>query len=196
MKIQRRSLPTAARPWRAQRADELASFGLAIESFGPGAVAVRETPSLLGKTNAQPKILARRGRREPSGMRIIEEVVQPHLARRAHDEVFGEEAFQKIVRDPVTPVISNRSETRASWSPPLSPLRSACSRNRGPPQGVEAVLTAETKPPTRKLPIPPTIAAGDPITGESSTMPSGPASTTRRDRASDRHVNARTRGRS
>jgi DNA mismatch repair protein MutL len=33
-------------------ADELASFGLAIESFGPGAVAVRETPSLLGKTNA------------------------------------------------------------------------------------------------------------------------------------------------
>src|SRR6266851_2363420 len=34
------------------RVDELSSFGLAIESFGPGAVAVRETPSLLGKTNA------------------------------------------------------------------------------------------------------------------------------------------------
>jgi DNA mismatch repair protein MutL len=34
------------------RADELASYGLEIESFGPGAVAVRETPSLLGKTNA------------------------------------------------------------------------------------------------------------------------------------------------
>ena len=34
------------------RADELASFGLAIESFGPGAIAVRETPSLLGKTDA------------------------------------------------------------------------------------------------------------------------------------------------
>src|SRR5262249_6903806 len=34
------------------RAEELASFGLAIESFGPGAIAVRETPSLLGKTNA------------------------------------------------------------------------------------------------------------------------------------------------
>jgi DNA mismatch repair protein MutL len=34
------------------REDELASFGLAIESFGPGAVAVRETPSLLGKINA------------------------------------------------------------------------------------------------------------------------------------------------
>jgi len=34
------------------RAEELASFGLAIESFGPGAVAVRETPSLLGKVNA------------------------------------------------------------------------------------------------------------------------------------------------
>ena len=35
------------------RSDELASFGLAIESFGPGAVAVRETPSLLGATDAQ-----------------------------------------------------------------------------------------------------------------------------------------------
>jgi DNA mismatch repair protein MutL len=34
------------------RADELGSFGLAIESFGPGAVAVRETPSLLGKIDS------------------------------------------------------------------------------------------------------------------------------------------------
>jgi DNA mismatch repair protein MutL len=34
------------------RSEELTSFGLAIESFGPGAVAVRETPSLLGKTDA------------------------------------------------------------------------------------------------------------------------------------------------
>jgi DNA mismatch repair protein MutL len=34
------------------RTAELERFGLAIESFGPGAVAVRETPSLLGKTNA------------------------------------------------------------------------------------------------------------------------------------------------
>jgi DNA mismatch repair protein MutL len=35
-----------------ERSEELTSFGLAIESFGPGAVAVRETPSLLGRTNA------------------------------------------------------------------------------------------------------------------------------------------------
>jgi len=34
------------------RAEELASFGLVVESFGPGAVAVRETPSLLGKLDA------------------------------------------------------------------------------------------------------------------------------------------------
>ncbi len=34
------------------RADELGTFGLSIESFGPGAIAVRETPSLLGKTDA------------------------------------------------------------------------------------------------------------------------------------------------
>ena len=37
----------------AARADELARYGLALESFGPGAVAVRETPSLLGKVDAQ-----------------------------------------------------------------------------------------------------------------------------------------------
>src|SRR4029077_19695823 len=34
------------------RNEELSSFGLAIESLRPGAVAVRETPSLLGKTDA------------------------------------------------------------------------------------------------------------------------------------------------
>jgi len=33
------------------RADELARFGLVIEAFGPGAVAVRETPSMLGELN-------------------------------------------------------------------------------------------------------------------------------------------------
>jgi len=34
------------------RADELARYGLVIESFGPGAVIVRETPSLLGEIDA------------------------------------------------------------------------------------------------------------------------------------------------
>ena len=33
--------------------EELARYGLAIEPFGPGAVAVRETPSLLGAIDAQ-----------------------------------------------------------------------------------------------------------------------------------------------
>jgi DNA mismatch repair protein MutL len=35
------------------RSDELARFGLVLEAFGPGAVAVSETPSLLGETDAQ-----------------------------------------------------------------------------------------------------------------------------------------------
>jgi DNA mismatch repair protein MutL len=35
------------------RGHELARYGLAIEPFGPGAVAVRETPALLGEINAQ-----------------------------------------------------------------------------------------------------------------------------------------------
>jgi DNA mismatch repair protein MutL len=36
-----------------QRAPELASFGLTIEAFGPGAVAVRETPSMLGEVDVR-----------------------------------------------------------------------------------------------------------------------------------------------
>ena len=35
------------------RADELASLGLVIESFGPGALLVRETPALLGEVDAK-----------------------------------------------------------------------------------------------------------------------------------------------
>jgi DNA mismatch repair protein MutL len=34
------------------RADELARYGLVIEPFGPGAIAVRETPGLLGEIDA------------------------------------------------------------------------------------------------------------------------------------------------
>lgn len=34
------------------RAEELSNFGLVIEAFGPGAVAVRETPSVLGEIDA------------------------------------------------------------------------------------------------------------------------------------------------
>jgi DNA mismatch repair protein MutL len=36
----------------AARADELAQFGLVLEAFGPGAVAVRETPALLGEIDS------------------------------------------------------------------------------------------------------------------------------------------------
>jgi DNA mismatch repair protein MutL len=35
------------------RADDLQRFGLTIEAFGPGAVAVRETPSMLGEIDAR-----------------------------------------------------------------------------------------------------------------------------------------------
>jgi len=35
------------------RAEELARYGLTIEPFGPGAVAVRETPALLGEIDAR-----------------------------------------------------------------------------------------------------------------------------------------------
>ena len=37
----------------SERAEELAHFGLIIESFGPGAVAVRETPSMLGNADVR-----------------------------------------------------------------------------------------------------------------------------------------------
>jgi DNA mismatch repair protein MutL len=36
-----------------ERAGELARYGLVLESFGPGAVAVRETPSMLGEIDAK-----------------------------------------------------------------------------------------------------------------------------------------------
>ncbi len=36
-----------------QRAEELSRFGLTIEPFGPGAIAVRETPSMLGDVDVQ-----------------------------------------------------------------------------------------------------------------------------------------------
>jgi DNA mismatch repair protein MutL len=36
-----------------ERADELASVGLALERFGPGAVVIRETPSMLGPVDTQ-----------------------------------------------------------------------------------------------------------------------------------------------
>ena len=35
------------------RQDELAEMGLVVESFGPGAVVVRETPAMLGEVNIQ-----------------------------------------------------------------------------------------------------------------------------------------------
>ena len=35
------------------RTDELARYGLVIEPFGPGAIAVRETPSMLGEIDAR-----------------------------------------------------------------------------------------------------------------------------------------------
>ena len=37
----------------AMHSETLAKFGLGLERFGPGAVAVRETPSILGETNVQ-----------------------------------------------------------------------------------------------------------------------------------------------
>ncbi|RWA70578.1 DNA mismatch repair endonuclease MutL [Mesorhizobium sp.] len=37
----------------AMHSQTLAKFGLGLERFGPGAVAVRETPSMLGETNVQ-----------------------------------------------------------------------------------------------------------------------------------------------
>jgi DNA mismatch repair protein MutL len=37
----------------AMQSETLAKFGLGLERFGPGAVAVRETPSMLGETNVQ-----------------------------------------------------------------------------------------------------------------------------------------------
>ena len=48
------SSSTRTRPLRLPRsADELAELGLVLEAFGPGAVAVREAPALLGDTDVR-----------------------------------------------------------------------------------------------------------------------------------------------
>ena len=49
----RRTRRGRRRAARCARAEDLARFGLMIEAFGPGAVAVRETPSLLGEVDVQ-----------------------------------------------------------------------------------------------------------------------------------------------
>ncbi len=45
-------LPAQERQLLLEAAPELARFGLGIEPFGPGAIAVRETPALLGQVDA------------------------------------------------------------------------------------------------------------------------------------------------
>jgi DNA mismatch repair protein MutL len=42
----------------ADHMEDLAKLGLVLEPFGPGAVAVREVPALLGKTNVQSLVRA------------------------------------------------------------------------------------------------------------------------------------------
>ncbi len=46
-------LDEAAADRVSARAAELAELGLVVEAFGPGAIAVRETPALLGEVNVQ-----------------------------------------------------------------------------------------------------------------------------------------------
>ena len=65
------------------RADELARYGLAIEPFGPGAVAVRETPVAAGR-DRRPGARAR-SRRAHGGMgRGAAARAPPHARRRHH----------------------------------------------------------------------------------------------------------------
>ncbi|MET4101371.1 DNA mismatch repair protein MutL [Roseovarius sp. MBR-78] len=45
-------LPEGDCAWLMEHAPELATLGLVIETFGPGSLAVRETPALLGEVNA------------------------------------------------------------------------------------------------------------------------------------------------
>ncbi len=45
-------LPESDCAWLMEHATDLATLGLAIEPFGPGSLAVRETPAILGEVNA------------------------------------------------------------------------------------------------------------------------------------------------
>ena len=59
------------------RAEELASFGLAIDSFGPGAIAVRETPSL----RSIPVVMLTSSREEPDLVRAYEMGVNAYVVK-------------------------------------------------------------------------------------------------------------------
>jgi hypothetical protein len=80
-------------------ADEFGRFGLGIESFGNGAIAVRETPAILGEVNAKDLILdlldeisglgqqpidprTDRGDFVPHGLPWLNPIRPPHARRR------------------------------------------------------------------------------------------------------------------
>ena len=72
-----------------ERANEFEEFGLVIESFGHGAILVRETPAILGKTNAKNLLqdLADEIATYDKGMRLKERIDEVLASMACHGSV-------------------------------------------------------------------------------------------------------------
>ncbi|MFP4275167.1 MAG: DNA mismatch repair protein MutL, partial [Paracoccaceae bacterium] len=65
-------------------AEDLARLGLTIEPFGPGAIAVRETPAILGEVDAQALLRDVLDELADSGeTRLVQERIEAILSRMA-----------------------------------------------------------------------------------------------------------------
>ncbi len=90
----------------AERACELAELGLVVEAFGAGAVAVRETPALLGETDVQGlvKDLAADIAGEGAGLALKERLEAVCATMACHGSVragrrLGPEEMNALLRD-------------------------------------------------------------------------------------------------
>jgi DNA mismatch repair protein MutL len=107
----------------AERADELAAFGLALEPFGPRAVAVRETPALLGHCDVTALVrdLADRLQEETGAGPLRERLdavcatMACHGSVRSGRRLTGEEMNALLRQMEITPNSGQCNHGRPTW---------------------------------------------------------------------------------
>ncbi len=112
-----------------EKADELAEMGLVLEAFGPGAVAVREVPALLGETDVAGlvKDLAAEISREGQGLALKERLEAVCATMACHGSV---RAGRRLTAEEMNALLRDMEAT---------PYSGQC--NHGRPTYVELKLT-------------------------------------------------------
>ena len=157
----------------------------------PDLCALRSRPHRRGSTANRTSLRARAGVNHP-GCSLVEDAVQPHLARRTDDEALGKERLQQLVG---YSVVTGRGDSfcqggdtgyeqqvRNDLHGRPGSERTAVLIAGGEivPESVE-VAHARRRPTDEEAPrLPAAIADGEPITGASSTAPPGATPATRR----------------